>query len=1146
MAITTTSKKLLTTRAVSTSVSGTGSTVAPTITLVKITDSNYNVLDDTAIDVAGGYLKITGTNFKNGCVVYINNTSVTTTFISSTEVRVAAPSIISGTYSIILFNPDKAGAIYLNLTASPFPTFTTGAGSLGTVYETATINTPVVATSDSAIAYTITSGSLPPGVNLNASTGVLSGTSQLTGSNTTYTFVIDATDAQNQNSSRSFSLTINTDVVTWNSPADSSTITLTQSTAANQALSATSAAGQAITYTANQLPAGLSINGSNVVGTPTTSGSSSTIFTATAANTSKSATRTINWTINPGIDTYFPNVSLLLQTGSTNAQQNNTFLDSSNNNFTVTRSGTAIQGAFVPCRTDGYWSNYFYTNTAMYCPVTVNSMSFGASTNFTIEAWLNWPSALASGNETYFELTGTTRMILGRTSTGFRAFWNGTEKSTTYTFTPGVWYHIAVVRNSGTVYFYVNGTQINNFADTVTWSSTRFNVGVNSDTAEPMTGYVSNLRVINGTFAYAAGSNGNQVFTPPSGPLTQTGGIYPSTANVNVGIPAANTVLLTCQSNIFKDNSINAYTLVVTSTAKVQAVQPFNLPIAYTPATYGGSAYLNGSTDYLTIPAPNGGILDLAGSTDFTIELWFYATSFPASAVPYARGGTNGSQNAQYWTVFDSSGNLQWGFSAGGTSSRAIQNISGFKTNSWYHFAITCSGNTFIPYVNGIAGTTVIGTGSLPTTVNNPALWIGCSVDPTARNFFPGYIAGFRITKGAVIYNGNFTPPKQAISGNNTNLFLNSEDPTNANYFWSNYQSTVTLTANAAVAPNGTTTAVLMTPVASNNQHTWRNGFGPTVGNTYTYSVYYKSAGGQYAHLFIGGGNPGAIFDLINGTVANFNGLTTSSITNAGNGWWRCSITQTAQAGNGNIYYGVGTANNNFITTTTGSESIYFWGPQVELASTVGTYYPTPSNSPVAPSFVLNSGNSGIYDASWQNNLITVGSAQASTTQAKWSPTSMKFNGTSDYLTILSNPALALRTGDFTIEFWMYPTAAQTGDIVDTRVSGDSVNSWCVQLDATNIHFTGMGSNYLSYPYTLNTWTHVAYTRVNGSVSVYINGIKYGSSVTLNNDFTGTAYKVGATFNNFYYAGYIQDLRVTRSARYTSNFTAPTAAFLGR
>ena len=299
MAINTTSKKLLTTRGIGVSTTGvtSGGGGGPVITTVQITDSSYNVLDDLAVGITGGYLKLIGTNFRTGCTAYINGASCTTTFISSTEVRVATNALVAGTYSIMFFNSDNTGAIYLNLTASPFPAFSTTAGSLATIYETNVANSTVAATSNSTVTYSISSGSLPPGVTLNSSTGVLSGTTALTGSNTTYSFVIDATDLENQNSSRSFSLTVNTDVVSWSTPASAATISVLQNSATTQTLLATSAAGKSITYTADQLPAGLSISGATVTGTPTTLGNTSTTFTATAATTGRSATRSVTWTV---------------------------------------------------------------------------------------------------------------------------------------------------------------------------------------------------------------------------------------------------------------------------------------------------------------------------------------------------------------------------------------------------------------------------------------------------------------------------------------------------------------------------------------------------------------------------------------------------------------------------------------------------------------------------------------------------------------------------------------------------------------------------------------------------------------------------------------------------------------------------------
>jgi hypothetical protein len=150
-----------------------GASTGPVITSIVVTDSNYNNLDDTALLPAGGYAKLIGSGFASGCSAYFNGTSVTTTFVSATEVRVVIPATSVGTYNVMLFNPSTAGAIYLNLGISSAPTFTTTAGSLGTSYETTAVSTSIAATGDDPITYALYSGSLPTGVTL-ASNGTLS------------------------------------------------------------------------------------------------------------------------------------------------------------------------------------------------------------------------------------------------------------------------------------------------------------------------------------------------------------------------------------------------------------------------------------------------------------------------------------------------------------------------------------------------------------------------------------------------------------------------------------------------------------------------------------------------------------------------------------------------------------------------------------------------------------------------------------------------------------------------------------------------------------------------------------------------------------------------------------------------------------
>ena len=428
-------------------------------------------------------------------------------------------------------------------------------------------------------------------------------------------------------------------------------------------------------------------------------------------------------------DPSFAYVPLLLNTTSTNGQQNNTFLDSSTNNFTITRNGTPTQGSITPYWPNGQWSNYFVAVNTIFNS-SISSMNFGASTNFTIEAWVNWPAA-AGANQTFFELTGTTRMILGRTTTGFRAYWNGPERGAAYTFAVGTWYHIAVVRNSGTVSFYINGSLLTSFSDTITWTGiTRFNIGSNSSDFEPMTGYVSNLRVVNGTAVYTS------AFTPPTSPLTAI----------------TNTQLLTCQSNRFRDNSTNNYTFSFVGTPRVQAFQPFSPTASYTTALYGGSGYFGGSTDSLSLSQATAFSL---GTGDFTVEGWAYPTANP-------------SVNT-FWTLIDARGNISsipWAAGArlvGGVlratffNGADIQGSIAVPLNTWTHLAFSRSGTTLRIFVNGVLDST----STMSTNLNvTGTQYIGSLFDPNTG--VTGYISNLRLVKGTAVYTGAFTPPTLA------------------------------------------------------------------------------------------------------------------------------------------------------------------------------------------------------------------------------------------------------------------------------------------------------------------------------------------------------------------------------------------------
>ena len=80
---------------------------------------------------------------------------------------------------------------------------------------------------------------------------------------------------------------------------------------------------------------------------------------------------------------------------------------------------------------------------------------------------------------------------------------------------------------------------------------------------------------------------------------------------------------------------------------------------------------------------------------------------------------------------------------------------------------------------------------------------------------------------------------------------------------------------------------------------------------------------------------------------------------------------------------------------------------------------------------------------------------------------------------------------------------------------------------------------------TTGAWFYFAITRSSGNVNVYINGTLRASGSGNTSNLTGTYIAVGGYYSTSYlFNGYLQDLRVTKGyARYTANFTAPTAAF---
>ena len=178
------------------------------------TKPTISSISPTVITNDATNVTINGSNYVSVPIVEaINSTGAITaansiTFNSASQLVANFTLATDGTYFLRIENNDgnavRSGTAIL--TVSDVPSWTTAAGSLGTVANGGSISFTVAATD--ATSYAVTTGSMPGGASLNASTGAITGTETGSTATTTYNFTITATDAQGQTAARAFSITV--------------------------------------------------------------------------------------------------------------------------------------------------------------------------------------------------------------------------------------------------------------------------------------------------------------------------------------------------------------------------------------------------------------------------------------------------------------------------------------------------------------------------------------------------------------------------------------------------------------------------------------------------------------------------------------------------------------------------------------------------------------------------------------------------------------------------------------------------------------------------------------------------------------------------------------------------------------------------
>lgn len=884
-------------------------------------------------------------------------------------------------------------------------------------------------------------------------------------------------------------------------------------------------------------------------------------------------------TISPTIsaDPWWGNVSLLLDGNTTDAYdpywQNvslmltgDDFIDWSNNHYSITKNGAVA----IDNTTKKYNTGSIKITTADtdYCSTTAGA-ALGTS-NFTIEFWFNSSATSAycgifaidnsSGGYSGIQLTRSGLFISYANST-WDMFGYGSA-SITAAFN-GAWHHVAVCRSGASVYLFIDGVSVGTAYDISTNPIYAANAGVvfvgRQSTSTGFTGYIADFRITRNIARYTAN------FTPPIAALPSYK-IQDRTQNNLTLTPYGNVKLST---DVMKNGT--------------------------------GSMFFDGTGDYLAVTPTTNLVL---GTSDFTIEGWFYQTAGGYAAHLFTT--TAGYTTANQLRMTNYTGTTLTVFSGGSTT--LITASTTYTQNTWNHFALVRSGTTLTLYLNGIS---VGSNASVSISFVADASWYIGS-DSMNNYSWNGYIDDFRVTKGYARYTQNFTPPSQSFAtqyistGYDANyadvsLLLNGNGTNGSQVFTdlSSTPKTITAYGNAqistAVKKYGTGamffdgTGDYLTTPSSSDLDLSSSDF------TIEYWVNYTAVG-QAPVVCKWTGSAGAWYAGILGTNLAL-GLTSSGSTASPELWLQSTgytvPTSTwihvafVRSGNSVKLYingalnnsGTfsGTVNSNSTTIRVGqnpdnSQNLNGYIDDLRITKGIARYttnftpptYQLPTDTtgtaidPLRSSTSLllrgngTNGSTSFVDESPNGLTVTNNgpvAATINTTTKKYGTGSILFAGTStSNCSKLVVTDTGFGTADFTLEMWVnFSSSAVDQYIFDSRSAyNDTTGIALLYNDPGLSGKIGVfyGTGWListSVSTTANAWTHVALCRIGTTFNIFINGVS-GGTATLSANLSNTIYRFGSGNDNYpLVSGYLDDIRVTKGyARYTANFTPPT------
>ena len=838
----------------------------------------------------------------------------------------------------------------------------------------------------------------------------------------------------------------------------------------------------------------------------------------------------------------------------------------------------------------------YFDGTGDY--VSINSstpLQLTTATPFTIEAWI-YPTVLngdngiigkragqGSGIEWQFFVKSSKQIVL----------WNGSSDYLSGSTISGTnsWSHVAVSWDLTTLRFFIDGVLCSSTHTGIslgTAGSSVITLGGNYPSGELFTGYISNLRLVKGTAVYTSS------FTPLTAPLTAI----------------ANTSLLTFQNrqpfnnHAFQDNSRSKTLITRNGNASQGTFTPFSAEpgkwSGYFDGTQGQSKILR-YTGNAVFAFPGTFTIECWYKTTSTASKSFYGTTNESAWTSDGFGfshnnGTftmhiNQEGAVKTWTasattydgnwhhvafVRDSSNNIRCfyegtelgtpyyytsqlgnasfkvviGAGEPGGNGSAFTNFIGYMSNFRITKGAALYSTTFTPSTTPLTTSVSGGTVSLLTCQSNRFL------DNSVNSFTPlagsPFVYPFSPFAPDSAYTTANTGGSLYLDGSGDYLLTPSTHPYNnpLNAFRTNpfsmeawhYGTTTTgggqLVSSRAGSIND---AATISFYITGGQYSF-------YGNGNHVAADYVT--GQWNHVVYTRDASSTLRLFINGKLANYETSFTPDITAR--------------------QFGIG-------SLTNGGEILpACWASDIRLVSgyiptayqtsstTNGTQIFTPPTAPLTVSsqgaqsnsvcLLMNFTDAAIIDVTGKNVIETSAAARANNTAYKFSPGSMSFDASSSTRLQLPSaaapPLFNFGTSDHTIEFWMNPfSSGSQMCLFEFRNADTSGQGVAINYSTSRTIFVYMqGNRITSSALTNGTWNHVALVRVSNVYTLYVGGVSQGTWANsdavvppANRPIIGAVSDGSQVFD-----GLIQDVRVTRGARYTTNFTAPTRTFPNR